>query len=78
VAHRTASVCRATTRQSQLILGDRLTMEITNQPITAEGCVVRNTDLYVEMPAPGWGIQLVYTDPGAPDLSRSCAKAIAF
>jgi 5-deoxy-glucuronate isomerase len=43
-------------------------MEITNQPITAESCVVRNTYLYVDMPAPGWGIQLVYSDPGAPEL----------
>ena len=24
--------------------------------------------LYVDMPAPGWGIQLVYTDPGKPEL----------
>ena len=25
--------------------------------------------LYIDMPAPAWGIQLVYTDPAAPELA---------
>ena len=31
--------------------------------------------LYFDMPAPAFGIQLVYTDPGSPSSPWSCATA---
>jgi 5-deoxy-glucuronate isomerase len=40
----------------------------TSWPPHEHAAMLEEAYLYVDMPAPGWGIQLVYTDPGAPEL----------
>ena len=40
----------------------------TSWPPHEHAAMLEEAYLYVDMPAPAWGIQLVYTDPGAPEL----------
>jgi 5-deoxy-glucuronate isomerase len=40
----------------------------TSWPPHEHAAMLEEAYLYVDMPAPGWGIQLVYTNPGEPEL----------
>ena len=40
----------------------------TSWPPHEHAAMLEEAYLYVDMPAPGWGIQLVYTDPAHPEL----------
>jgi 5-deoxy-glucuronate isomerase len=40
----------------------------TSWPPHEHAAMLEEAYLYVDMPAPAWGIQLVYTDPGLPEL----------
>jgi len=40
----------------------------TSWPPHEHAAMLEEAYLYIDMPAPGWGIQLVYTDPRAPEL----------
>jgi len=40
----------------------------TSWPPHEHAAMLEEAYLYVDMPAPGWGIQMVYTDPSAPEL----------
>lgn len=37
-------------------------------PPHEHGAMLEEAYLYIDMPAPAWGIQLVYTDPKSPEL----------
>ena len=41
----------------------------TSWPPHEHAAILEEAYLYIEMPAPGWGIQLVYTDPNSPELA---------
>ena len=40
-------------------------MNLSTPPLTQDNCIVRNEEayLFVDMPAPGFGIQILYTSP---------------
>lgn len=40
----------------------------TSWPPHEHEAMLEEAYLYIDMPAPGWGIQLVYTDPRAPEM----------
>jgi 5-deoxy-glucuronate isomerase len=40
----------------------------TSWPPHQHGATLEEAYLYIDMPAPSWGLQLVYTDPQAPEL----------
>jgi 5-deoxy-glucuronate isomerase len=40
----------------------------TSWPPHEHGATLEEAYLYIEMPAPAWGLQLVYTDPQSPEL----------
>jgi len=41
----------------------------TSWPPHEHAAMLEEAYLYIDMPAPGWGIQLVYTDPKSPELA---------
>ncbi len=41
----------------------------TSWPPHEHAAMLEEAYLYIDMPAPGWGIQLVYTDPREPELA---------
>ena len=41
----------------------------TSWPPHEHAQMLEEAYLYIDMPAPAWGIQLVYTDPKAPELA---------
>jgi 5-deoxy-glucuronate isomerase len=41
----------------------------TSWPPHEHACMLEEAYLYINMPAPSWGIQLVYTDPKEPELA---------
>jgi 5-deoxy-glucuronate isomerase len=41
----------------------------TSWPPHEHAAMLEEAYLYIDMPAPGWGIQLVYTDPRQPELA---------
>ena len=41
----------------------------TSWPPHEHAAMLEEAYLYIDMPAPGWGIQLVYTDPNEPELA---------
>jgi 5-deoxy-glucuronate isomerase len=41
----------------------------TSWPPHEHAAMLEEAYLYIDMPAPAWGVQLVYTDPAAPELA---------
>jgi 5-deoxy-glucuronate isomerase len=49
----------------------------TSWPPHEHAALAEEAYVYIDMPAPSWGVQFVYTDRRRPSWPSSCARAIA-